>query len=106
MSLELSSFIEFFKLAWIGLLINAASGFALFSSQATFYVTNIPFLIKISSILAGSIIGVKLHSRLRKSAKIWDQDQNKLKTQDRILAGFSLFVWLCAIFGGRLIAYI
>jgi hypothetical protein len=105
-SLEISSFIEFFKLAWIGLLINAASGFALFSSQATFYVTNIPFLVKISSILMGSIIGVKIHCRLRKSAKIWDQGKNKLKIQDKILAGFSLFVWLGAIFGGRLIAYI
>jgi hypothetical protein len=54
----------------------------------------------------GSIIGVKIHYRLRKSAKMWDQGKNKLKIQDKILAGFSLFVWLGAIFGGRLIAYI
>ena len=44
-SLEFEPFLDFFRLAWLGLLVNVVSGFTLFSSQATFYVTNIPFFI-------------------------------------------------------------
>ena len=32
-----------FGIAWIGLTINAVSGLALFASQATIFITNIPF---------------------------------------------------------------
>ena len=38
------------KLGWIGFIINALSGFALFTSQATTFIESTPFLLKIGSI--------------------------------------------------------
>ena len=105
-SLEFSPFINFFRLAWLGLLINVVSGLTLFGSQATFYVANIPFLIKISSIIAGSFVAVKIQSRLKCFAESWDQKIKGPETQDRSYALVSLVLWMSAIFGGRLIAYL
>jgi len=105
-SIEYSAFLDFFKLAWLGLLINAGSGFALFCSQATFYITNTPFLVKISSIFIGSILAFRIQSSLRLNAENWDSKVTEPGSRDNLYAQFSLLLWACAIFGGRLIAYL
>ena len=43
---EPTAFISLGKLAWIGFTINALSGILLFTSQATIFITSIPFLSK------------------------------------------------------------
>jgi hypothetical protein len=105
-SIEYSAFLDFFKLAWAGLLINAGSGFALFCSQATFYITNTPFLVKISSIFIGSILAFRIQSNLRLNAEKWDSKVAEPGSKDHLYAQSSLLFWACAIFGGRLIAYL
>jgi len=105
-SIEYSAFVDFFKLAWWGLLINTGSGVALFCSQATFYVTNTPFLVKISSIIIGSIIAFRIQSSLQLNAEKWDSKVTEPGSKDYLFAQSSLLLWACAIFGGRLIAYL
>ncbi|MDA9108939.1 hypothetical protein N9X63_04190 [Woeseiaceae bacterium] len=104
-SIEYIAFVDFFKLAWFGLILNASSGFALFSSQATIFVTNTPFLVKISAISLGSILAFFIQSRLRVHAHDWDSQISKPSKKDFWFARTSLFLWVSAIFGGRLIAY-
>ena len=104
-SLEYVAFIDFFKLAWLGLILNTSSGFALFSSQATIFVTNIPFLVKISAISLGSILAFLIQSRLRVHANDWDSGVSRPAQKDFWFARTSIFLWASAIFGGRLIAY-
>ena len=104
-SIEYTAFVEFFKLAWFGLLLNASSGFALFSSQATIFVNNIPFLVKISAILLGSILAYFIQSRLRAFAYEWDVKISRPSRKDIWFARTSIILWVSAIFGGRLIAY-
>jgi hypothetical protein len=104
-SIEYIAFVDFFKLAWFGLILNASSGFALFSSQATIFVTNTPFLVKISAISLGSILAFFIQSRLRVYAHDWDSQISKPSKKDLWFARTSLFSWVSAIFGGRLIAY-
>jgi len=104
-SLEFEPFLDFFRLAWLGLLVNFVSGFTLFSSQATFYVTNVPFLVKIFSIISGSLLALKIQLRLRSMVKARENRITKPNREDRFYAMISLIIWTSAIFGGRLIAY-
>ncbi len=105
-SLEFEPFLDFFRLAWLGLLVNFVSGFTLFSSQATFYVTNIPFLVKIFSIIAGSLLAFKIQLRLQSNVNAWDERTAQPIKKDHSFALISLALWTSAIFGGRLIAYL
>lgn len=105
-SLEFEPFLDFFRLAWLGLLVNVVSGFTLFSSQATFYVTNIPFLVKIFSIIAGSLLAFKIQLRLQSNVNAWDETTAQPTNKDQSFAVISLVLWTSAIFGGRLIAYL
>jgi|TARA_B100000614_G_C14465757_1_gene460396 ABC-type amino acid transport system permease subunit len=105
-SLEFEPFLDFFRLAWLGLLVNVVSGFTLFSSQATFYVTNIPFLVKIFSIIAGSLLAFKIQLRLQSNVNAWDETTAQPTNKDHSFAVISLALWTSAIFGGRLIAYL
>ena len=104
-SLEFEPFLDFFRIAWLGLLVNFVSGFTLFSSQATFYVTNIPFLVKIFSIIGGSLLAFKIQLRLQSNANTWDKRTTQPNKKDHSYAVISLVLWTSAIFGGRLIAY-
>lgn len=105
-SLEFEPFLDFFRLAWLGLLVNVVSGFTLFSSQATFYVTNIPFLVKIFSIIAGSLLAFKIQLRLQSNLNAWDERTAQPNKKDHSFAVISMALWTSAIFGGRLIAYL
>ena len=104
-AVEYSGFLDLYKIAWLGLFVNVSSGFALFSSQATFFITSTPFIIKISAIILGSIIAYFIQIELRSNASEWDHDKGQPRRKHFSLASFSLLFWLTAIFGGRLIAY-
>ena len=100
------AFLSLFRLAWIGLFINAFSGSALFTSQATTFVENAPFLIKISAVLSGVIIGIFIQRRLKLRAADWDNADTNIESSATALATLSLACWIGAIFAGRLIAYL
>ena len=86
------------KLAWAGFAVNALSGAALFSSQATIFVENAPFLIKAACIALGVACLAFAQRRLGRTAAI--------DGAMRLAGGLSLCLWTAAIFAGRLIAYL
>ena len=100
------SFLSLFRLAWFGLAINAISGTALFSSQATTFISNTPFLLKIGAITCGVICAVLIRNQLRESAASWDASEAIASGTTRVLAVVSLLCWIGAIAAGRLIAYL
>ncbi|MFT5500385.1 MAG: hypothetical protein ACI88G_000514 [Woeseiaceae bacterium] len=100
------SFLRLFRLAWIGLAINATSGFALFSSQATIFIESAPFLIKITCILLGVVTAVLIRRQLTANAAAWDASAEKATGVIRPLAIASIACWIAAICAGRLIAYL
>ena len=100
-----SAFLGLSKLGWVGFIVNALSGFALFASQATVFVTSIPFLVKIACIVAGMILAGVIQSRLRAEVGL-DDSSATISKSTRIIAAVSLMFWLAAIIAGRLIAYI
>jgi len=98
---------ELMTYSWIGIALNVFSGFSLFMAQATFYVTNFPFLAKITFIVLG-IVNVHYTQRiLKREAAGWDAaDTDTVPQMSLLLAGSSLAFWILAVVGGRLIAYL
>jgi len=100
-----SAFLGLGKVGWVGFFVNAVSGFALFASQATVFVTSVPFLIKIACIVAGMVLAGVIQSRLRAELSLGDS-LAVVSNSTRTIALVSLMFWLAAIIAGRLIAYI
>lgn len=94
------------KIGWIGFVINALSGAALFTSQATTFVESTPFLLKISAIFLAAICAAVIQNRSRNEAASWDAGDAKPPGSIRIVAAVSLTLWISAIVSGRLIAYL
>ena len=92
-----ANFLELKNLAYCGFLINGISGIMLFSSQASYLSTNLPFLVKLFFIGSGMLLASKIFKKIEKNAG---------RTSTKILAILSLFSWFGAITAGRLIAYI
>jgi hypothetical protein len=101
-----AAFLSLFGLTWIGFVINALSGTALFSSQATTFAASTPFLIKISAVLAGVIVGIIMQRRLKLRVADWDGADASIESSAVALAVLSLICWTVAIFAGRLTAYL
>jgi Family of unknown function (DUF6644) len=96
---------EFLSLAWIGIAINIVSGLSLFTSQATSYITNVPFLIKITLIIIGIVNVAYMRKVLRREAAGWDSS-GAVSSLGRGLALSSIVIWTFAVITARLIAYI
>jgi hypothetical protein len=101
-----TAFLSLFRLAWIGFVINALSGTALFSSQATTFAASTPFLIKISAVFSGVIVGIIIQRQLKLRAADWDGADSRVDSSAVTLAVLSLICWTVAIFAGRLTAYL
>lgn len=100
------AFLTLFRLAWIGLVVNTLSGSSMFTSQATTFVESTPFLIKISAVISGVIVGIFIQRRLKMRAADWDVSDSNIESSASVLAVLSLVCWIGAIFAGRLIAYL
>jgi len=105
-TVEYSAFRDLFPLAWAGLALNAMSGLALFSSQATTFIVSVPFLLKIACIAVGVSLAVMLRRRLNVEAEVWDGAGPPGGGAPRLVAALSLLAWVGAIVAGRLIAYL
>jgi hypothetical protein len=96
--LELESQLALVRLALAGFFLNLFSGLLLFSSQASYLVTNLPFLFKISLIAIAMVVSVLIQSRIKSTLSA--------SLSVKVLALASLLLWSSAIIAGRLIAYV
>ena len=92
-----ANFLELKNLAYCGFLINGISGLMLFSSQASYLSTNLPFLVKLFFIGSGMFLASQIYKKIGKKSG---------RNSTKFLAILSLFSWFGAITAGRLIAYI
>lgn len=103
--LEMTPLKGFIKIAWAGFIINFISGFSLFASQATYFITHKAFVIKIIAIFLAIINAALLQNLLRQHAASWDGGA-AVSTNAKVLAITSLILWSVAMIAGRLIAYV
>ncbi len=92
-------FVKPVRLACLGFLLNAVSGFMLFTSQASIFAVSTSFRFKLSFIVLGMVLAWPIQKRLRDFQGIITPDM-------RWLAAVSILCWLAAIIAGRLIAYL
>jgi Trk-type K+ transport system membrane component len=103
--IPLESISRLVGVAWIGWWINLVSGVALFTMEATSYVTNTPFLLKFAFVVL-AVISLNRESAAIKREGIAGTGELAIPTNLRALAVASLVFWLGAIVTGRLIAYL
>jgi hypothetical protein len=103
-SIPLSAVNPLLGFAWVGIALNIFSGFSLFMTQATVYVTSGPFLVKISAIILGIVALVIEQKTLKREVATWES--SGVPAQGRNLAIASLVLWTIAVVTGRLIAYL
>jgi len=104
-TIPFSSLRTFFTIAWLGFLVNFLSGAALFTSQATTYVTDGTFLLKMAFVLAGAATVGYLQPAIARLGDSHGAD-SVVPRGVKIAAVISLAVWAGAIITGRLIAYL
>lgn len=93
------------KLAWVGFVINFLSGCALFSAQASYFITNPTFLVKIAAIFLAAINAAFIQKMLSDHGERWEVG-GVISAQAKFLAISSLVLWSIAIIAGRFIAYL
>jgi hypothetical protein len=91
-----------FRIMWVGFIINAATGIALFISEADEKGMKWIFWAKMASIALALIVT----SRLRRVVFGGDRNPEVVPPQAKTLAVSSLALWFAAITAGRLMAYI
>ena len=100
-----TSLYDLMRIAWIGIVLNVFSGLSIFITQASTYVTSVPFLLKITLIVLGCVNLVYTQKTLRHEAAGWES-AGQAPPIALGMALTSLFFWISAVVTGRLIAYI
>jgi hypothetical protein len=103
-AIAIEPFRGLFLFTWIAFFINFLSGFALFSSQATYFITAPAFIVKMLAIIVNAIILVVIQIQLKKQAAAGGGDS--ANTVIKICSFLCLAFWSVAIIAGRLIAYL
>ena len=93
---------RFLPVAWVALVVVAASGVLLLAAYPTKALTNPLFYVKLLAVLAALLIARSLTQGLLRDA---GYDAGPLPRKARILAALSLVLWAGAITSGRLLAY-
>ena len=94
---------RFLAIAWIGFTINLLSGTALFCMQATMYVQDGTFLLKMLFVVLGAIVTAFLQGALNRNSASWSV---AAPGGIRLLAAASIVCWTAGMVTGRLIAYL
>jgi hypothetical protein len=90
--------------AWIGIGLNAVTGVSIFMTEATSYVTNVTFILKMVFVVLGILTLVDTQRVLRRHAIALETGH--VPARGRSVALGSMFFWTMAIVTGRLIAYL
>src|SRR5690606_15180619 len=92
------------RVAACGLFLAIVTGFWLFITQPQEYISNTPFLVKVSLVLIGIVNALWFHASVA-----WRQvllPEARIPSTARMHAVASLVVWVTAVVAGRWIAFV
>jgi hypothetical protein len=95
---------RFLVIAWIGFGVNFISGSFLFAAQATTYITDLTFQLKMGFVVASMITVAINQTQIKRYASAWGEGPVPVST--RVVAWLTLLFWVMAMIIGRLIAYV
>lgn len=93
------------SIAWIGFVVNFFSGSLLFAAQATTYITDTTFLLKMTFVIIGAILVAVLQAQVKAGSGGWTETQPP-PVGTRVLAACTIAAWTFGMITGRLIAYL
>ena len=100
-NIPLSAFRWVFTAVAVGLAVNLVTGVLLFIKNAATWGTSIPFLIKMSFVIASVATVIPIRRYV-----LSDGGQGDVSGNVRLLAVVSIVVWSAAVTAGRLLAYL
>ena len=101
----LSAYRWVFPVVAIGLFLNVVTGVMLFMKNATKWGVAIPFLVKMSLVIASAVTLAPLRSHVLRNAAA-DEVSGEVSGHPRLLATASILAWTGAVTAGRLLAYL
>jgi hypothetical protein len=104
-SLSIPALRGFMTIVWIGFGVNALTGTLLFCITPDKFVHSTLFILKMSLIASGLILGAILNTRLLKVGSEYTLATTLVPGHLKLLAALSLTCWLAAIVTGRWLAY-
>ena len=109
--LPISGFSRLAAYVKAGFIINAVSGALLFMSNATQFVFNWPFMLKMAAVAVGMVAFLLMWRDLRLADYTANNGEATLSERDitarvRAIAIISIGAWVVGIVAGRLIAYV
>lgn len=93
---------NWFKIMWLGFVINTASGIFLLLAYPTKAVTNIDFYLKLTLIGFAVWVMQKIKRQVFGDLSL---SESVMEARGKALAAWSLILWMGAITAGRLLAY-
>lgn len=93
------------SIAWVGFIVNFISGGMLYAAQATTYMTDFEFLLKMSFVIVGAILVAVLQAQVKAGSTGWTR-ATPPPLLTRILAALAICCWVFGMITGRLIAYL
>lgn len=93
------------KIAWIGFIVNFISGGLLFAAQATTYIVDFEFIVKMTFVILGAILVGVMQSQVKAGSSGWTES-NPPPSITRTLAVLTIISWTIGMITGRLIAYL
>jgi hypothetical protein len=91
------------RLVWTGFFINAATGLALFTTDAEHKAVQTVFFVKLSLIFLALVVYVRLRTLVFRTAS---PQPALISGEVKALAAVSLLLWTGATVAGRLMAYL
>jgi len=92
-------------LIWIGVVVQAFSGFSLFLTKPVRYLGDGLFQWKLGLVVAGIVATIYLQSLLKREAAGWEET-NSVSTNGLRLATIAGLIWAGVLIMGRLTAYV
>ena len=101
-----SSLTKLLKIAWIGFIINFLSGSSLFAANATGFIVDPVFLIKMTMVVLGAIFVGIMQSMINTSLATGGEAAAAANKNLKLMAWLSIGAWTIGMVTGRLIAYL
>jgi hypothetical protein len=105
-AIPFSSLYKLLKIAWIGFIVNFVSGGALFSANATAFIVDPVFLIKMTMVILGAIFVAIMQSMIKTALATGGQAETGASDKLKLMAWLSIAAWTVGMITGRLIAYL
>lgn len=104
-SIPLTSLRGLFPAVWVAAAFQFASGFTLWMTKPSKYLSDWAFIIKFSLVVSGLVVTFAWFRMLGREAADWDA-KGAVPTRGRVMVAVTMAWWAAVLVAGRLTAYL